>query len=158
MNFYLILKEIHAYNRYFILLALAFVLVTAYTGWLRKAPYRKPDNIGAAALLGLCHLQLLVGLLLFWLSPYGLPAFSSGAASERGSWARYFTMEHLGAMIVAIGLIQVGRSLAKKATESTQKHRTIAIYATIATLLIIGTLAHKGLVLGRIADAVNMGQ
>ncbi|MEO6037001.1 MAG: hypothetical protein ABIQ93_01225 [Saprospiraceae bacterium] len=157
MTFYSILKEIHAYNRYFILLALLFVLFRAYTGWLNNKRYEKPDNIGAAALLGLCHLQLLVGLLLFWLSPYGMSAFSNGAASVKGSWARYFTMEHLGAMVVAIVLVQLGRTLSKRSTDSTQKHRTIAIYVTIATLLIIGTLAHKGLVFSRLAEAA-MGQ
>ncbi len=150
---YSILKELHAYNRYFILLALVFVLFRAYSGWLSNRRFEKPDNIGAAALLGLCHLQLLVGLLLFWLSPYGMSAMSNGAASQPGSWARYFSMEHLGAMIVAIALVQTGRIVSKKANDDVKKHRTLAIYVTIATLLIIGTLAHKGLVLGRLADA-----
>ncbi len=153
MTFYSILKELHAYNRYFILLALIFVLIVSYTGWLNKRRYEKSDNTGAAALLGLCHLQLLVGLLLFWLSPYGLSAMSNGSASQPGSWARYFTMEHLGAMVIAIALIQTGRIISKKAVDEVKKHRTIAIYVTIAILLIIGTLAHKGLVLGRLADA-----
>ena len=157
MTLYSILKEIHAYNRYFILAALIFVLVRAYSGWLSNKRYEKPDNIGAAALLGLFHLQLLIGLLLFWQSPYGLSAMSNGAASQPGSWARYFTMEHLGAMIVAIAVFQTGRILSKKAITDGKKHRTIAICATIATLLIVGTLAHKGLVLGRLADAA-MGQ
>ncbi len=152
MTFYSILKEIHAYNRYFILLALVFVLFRAYTGWLNSKRYEKPDNIGAAALLGLCHLQLLLGLLLLWISPLGMAALSNGSA-QPGSWARYFTMEHAGAMFIAILLVQLGRSFSKKNTNDTQKHRIIAIYVTIATLLILGTLAHKGLVLSRLADA-----
>lgn len=154
MTFYSILKEIHAYNRYFILLALVFVLFRAYSGWLSKRRYEKPDNTGAAALLGLCHLQLLVGLLLLWISPFGMSAFSNGTTNQPDSWARYFTMEHAGAMFVAILLVQLGRIFSKKSSDDTQKHRTIAIYVTIATLLIIGTLAHKGLVFARLADAV----
>lgn len=154
MTFYSILKDIHAYNRYFILLALVFVLFRAYTGWLNNRRYEKPDNIGAAALLGFCHLQLLLGLILLGISPYGMPAFSEGSASQPGSWARYFTMEHAGVMIVAITLVQLGRSFSKKRTDDKQKHRIIAIYTTIATLLIIGTLAHKGLVWSRLADVV----
>ncbi len=155
MTFYAILKELHAYNRYFILAALVFVLFRAYTGWLSNKRYEKPDNTSAAALLGLCHLQLLLGLLLLWVSPLGMAALSNGSALP-GSWARYFTMEHAGAMFIAIVLVQVGRILSKKKTDDQQKHRTIAIYVTIATLLIIGTLAHKGLVLSRLADAVAM--
>ncbi len=153
MTFYSLLKELHAYNRYFILLALVFVLFRAYLGWFNNRRYEKPDNTGAAALLGLCHLQLLVGLSLLWLSPYGFSAFSNGSSGQPGSWARYFTMEHAGAMFVAIVLVQLGRIFSKKNTDDQQKHRTIAIYTTIATLLIIGTLAHKGLVLSRLADA-----
>ena len=152
MTFYALLKEIHAYNRYFILLALVFVLFRAYAGWLNNRQYEKPDNAGAAALLGFCHLQLVAGLLLLWISPYGMPAFSNGSG-QAGSWARYFTMEHAMAMFVAILLVQLGRIFSKKQQEAVRKHRTIAIYTTIAALLIIGTLAHKGLVFSRLADA-----
>lgn len=113
MTFYAILKELHAYNRYFILAALVFVLFRAYTGWLSNKRYEKPDNTSAAALLGLCHLQLLLGLLLLWVSPLGMAALSNGSALP-GSWARYFTMEHAGAMFIAIVLVQVGRILPKR--------------------------------------------
>ena len=131
MTFYSILKEIHAYNRYFILLALVFVLFRAYSGWLNKRRYEKPDNTAAAALLGLCHLQLLVGLLLLWISPFGMSSFSNGAASQPGSWARYFTMEHAGAMFVVIVLVQLGRRLFQKEQRrhaETSNHRYLHHY------------------------------
>ena len=152
---YAVLNTIHSYNRYLILAALAFVLFRSLTGWFGKKSYEKADNIGAAALLGLAHLQLLLGLILYFVSPYVQAALANWSAFNGKSWEKYFAMEHAASMLIAVVLIQLGRTFSKRATSGEQKHRTIAIYTLVALLLIVGTLAHKGLLFGRLAEAAG---
>ena len=143
---YSFFNTVHSYNRYLILAALAFVLFRSVSGWLGKKPYEKADNAAGAALLGLAHLQLLVGLIqYFFTSSYTKAAFADMGAAMKDTTLRYFAVEHITAMVIAIALIQIGRTMSKKKTDSTQKHKTVAVYTGIATLIIVGTLPSKGL-------------
>ena len=144
-----ILNTIHSYNRYLILAALIFVLYRSFSGWLGKKSYEKADNAAGAALLGLSHLQLLIGLIQYaFTSAYTKAAFADFGAAMKNPWLRYFAVEHITAMIIAIALIQVGRTLSKKKTLSEDKHKAVAIYTSVAALLIFGTLAMKGILFG----------
>lgn len=144
-----ILVTLHSYNRYLLLLALVLVLFRAYSGWLGRKPYEKFDNIASAALLGLTHLQLLLGLIMYaFTSTWTQTAFADFGAAMKDSMMRYFAVEHITGMLIAVVFIQLGRTFSKKATESTDKHRKLAIYTTIALVVIIGVLAPKGLLFG----------
>lgn len=144
-----ILNAIHSYNRYLILAALAAVLFLSWKGWMSKSAYGKADNAAGAALLGFCHLQLLVGLIQYaFTSAYTQAAFADFGAAMKDGWMRYFAVEHLTGMLIAITLIQLGRTFSKRKSDDTGKHKTVAIYTTIATLLIVGTLAMKGILFG----------
>lgn len=144
-----ILNAIHSYNRYLILAALAAVLFLSWKGWMSKSAYGKADNAAGAALLGLCHLQLLVGLIQYgFTSPYTQAAFADFGAAMKNSSMRYFAVEHITGMLIAIVLIQLGRTYSKRKSTDTEKHKTVAIYTTIATVLIVGTLAMKGILFG----------
>ncbi len=145
-----ILVTLHSYNRYLLLAALLFVLYRSLSGWLGNKPYEKADNAASAALLGFTHLQALLGLIMYFAtSPY-----TTGGGSMSDPWIRYFKAEHIAAMLLAVALIQVGRSLSKKANIDAEKHKKVAIYTSIATLIIVGTLAMKGLLFGNLASAV----
>lgn len=151
-----ILNTIHSYNRYLLLIALAYVLYRAYTGWLGRKAYTKSDNTAAAALLGLTHLQLLVGLIQYaFTSAYTKTAFANMGAAMKNEWQRYFAVEHITAMLLAVVFIQLGRTLSKKATNDTDKHKKLAIYTSIGVLLIVISLAPKGLLFGSLASVAT---
>lgn len=144
-----LLYHIHFYNRYLLLAALAFVLFRAITGWLGKKEFEKADNAAGGALVGLAHLQLLVGLIqYFGTSPRVQAAMADMGAAMKNPELRYYAVEHITAMLIAVVLIQLGRTLSKKKSSGEAKHKTVAIYTGIATLIIIGTLAQKGILLG----------
>jgi Na+-driven multidrug efflux pump len=146
-----VLSTLHSYNRYALLLALVFVLYRSYSGWLGKKSYEKADNTAGAALLGLTHLQLLLGLIMYaFTSPWTRTAFADMGAAMKNEWQRYFAVEHIAMMLIAVVCIQLGRTLSKKASSSEEKHKKVAIYTTIAVLLILASLAPKGLLLGNV--------
>ncbi|HND87152.1 MAG TPA: hypothetical protein PK971_02425 [Saprospiraceae bacterium] len=154
---YDLINTLHSYNRYLLLVALLFVLYRSITGWTGRKPYEKLDNTASAALLGLTHLQLLLGLVLYLgLSPVTKSAFEDFGAAMKNSWLRYVAVEHMAAMLIAVVLIQMGRTLSKRAADGVEKHRKLAIYTTIATLIIVLTLGMKGLLFGTLKEA--MGQ
>lgn len=150
------LTTLHSYNRYLILAALVFVLYRAYSGWLGRKPFEKPDNTASLVLLILAHLQLLIGLIMYaFTSTWTQMAFANFGAAMKDPMQRYFAVEHILAMIIAIALIQLGRTFSKKATNDTEKHRKLAVYTSIALLIIVGTLAQKGLLFGTLAGTGN---
>lgn len=146
---HLFLHTVHSYNRYLLFAALVFVLYRAYTGWFGRKPFEKADNIGSTALLGLTHLQALVGLIMYaFTSTWTQTAFADFGAAMKDPWQRYFAVEHILAMLIAVVFVQLGRTLSKRATEDAQKHRKLAIYSSIALVIMVGILAPKGLLFG----------
>lgn len=144
-----LLATLHSYNRYLILAALLFVLFRAFSGWLTRRPYEKIDNTASLVLVSLAHLQLLIGLIMWgFTSSWTQTAFANMGLAMKDPNQRYWAVEHLVAMLIAIVLIQLGRTFAKKTPDQTAKHRKTAIYTAIAALIIVVTLGQKGLLIG----------
>lgn len=147
-----IINILHSYNRYLILAALVFVLFRSFSGWFGKKPFVKADNTASLVLMILAHTQLLLGLIQYFVTS---PFTTSPNANMDSAWVRYFKMEHISGMILAIVLIHLGRTFSKKATTDEDKHKKLAVYTSIATLIIVGMLAMKGILIGTVADAVS---
>ena len=79
------------------------------------------------------HIQFLAGLVLYFVSPK--VAFISETMSNK--LLRFFTVEHSLMMTIAMILITIGHSKSKKATLDTQKFKSIAVYYTIAFIIIM---------------------
>src|SRR5690349_11948937 len=150
------INSLHSYNRYAIMVALVLVLYRSWTGWQGKKPFEKADNTASVVLLGLAHLQLLLGLIQY----FGTSAIAASAMADMGGamkmpWLRYFGVEHPFMMILAVAAIQIGRTTSKKSTDDNLKHKKLAIWTTTAAILIVATLAMKGLLFGTLADAMS---
>ena len=117
------------------LLVLA-AIIQSLIGWLQSKPYTDGNKkINLFALIS-AHTQLLIGIILYFLSPY--VQFNSGTMKDPVT--RYFTVEHWVMMLIAIALITVGYSKSKKAVLPETRHKTVAIYYIIAFLIIIGAI------------------
>lgn len=138
---YDIVLFLHSWIRWFILILGLVVLVKAYSGWFGNKPYLKGDHGMSAGFMGLLHLNLLLGLLLyFFLSPYVQSAFNNFGAAMKEAGLRYWAVEHILVMIIAVVVAQVGRIRAKRATTDLAKHKTIAIWYTIAIVLMLSRI------------------
>ena len=105
---YNFLLHAHSGLRYLILLAAVLVVIKSLIGWLGNTSYTKFDKILAPSYVGLMHLQLLLGLILYFISP--LVTYNMG-----DKVSRYWSVEHITIMILAVAAAQVGRSISKKA-------------------------------------------
>jgi len=133
MNLYGILKSAHSGWRYIVLILLLVALLQALAGWLGKKGYTEGNRKLNVFTLISAHIQFLFGLILYFLSP-----FTKGPSSE--ALYRYWKMEHIAIMLLAVVLITIGNSKSKKITDGVAKHKAIAIFFGLALILIIASI------------------
>jgi 1,4-dihydroxy-2-naphthoate octaprenyltransferase len=139
MTAYSIVLALHSWSRWLVLVFGLIAFFRAFTGWQGRKPYTGADKGMGAAFVGSMHLQLLLGLILYFaLSPYGVKAFDSlGGGVMKDANARFFAVEHIVTMILAVVAAQVGRSTSKKAVDAVLKHKRAAVWFGVALLLVL---------------------
>lgn len=130
----------HSYIRYAVLILLIVVVITSFVGWLGKKHYTGTDNKLSLSLFIATHLQLTLGLVLYFLSD----AVQFNSSTMENDGLRYWTVEHLLLMLVAITLITIARISAKKMPSSGAKHKRLFIFNLIALLLILVGIQMSG--------------
>ncbi len=129
--FYTILVKAHSGLRWVVLLLLVAAVITAFRKWQGRANYSATDNkIYLFALISV-HIQLVLGLVLYFISP----KVNFELISDK--LYRFYTVEHTVGMLLAIVLITVGRSRSRRMSGDGLKHRTVAIFYGIGLLLIL---------------------
>lgn len=120
---------VHAHSglRYVVLGLLIAAVSIAYTNWQNDEP--SDSKIYTYALIS-CHIQLLLGLILYVMSP------KVDFSMMGDKLYRFFTVEHILMMIIAITLITFGRVRSRKVA-SGAKHRTILYFYAMGLILIL---------------------
>jgi hypothetical protein len=130
--------HLHSVLRYMALLLLLIAIINSFVSWMKKSTYNSRDKkIGLLAMIGV-HIQLLVGLALYFMSPY--VRFSGFSEIMKDPHLRFWTVEHITLMFVAIALITIGRSSIKKITNPITKHKRIVIFYGLGLLLILAAI------------------
>lgn len=124
---------LHSLNRFILLALLLVVIVRTFLGWQKKSAYTNTDDKLSLFLFISTHTQLLLGLILYFISEK--VSFNSLAMKIPG--IRYYTVEHITGMLLAIILITVARISAKKLSSGTEKHKRMFIFNTIALIIIV---------------------
>ncbi len=130
----------HSLLRYFILIALVVVIIKAVAGLMNKQPYGKWDNKLGLYLFIFTHMQLLFGLILYFVSPF--VKFGPETMSDKAT--RYWTVEHITAMLIAVVLITLARTTSKRMTNDSQKHKRMLVFNALALIVIVATILMSG--------------
>lgn len=137
----LIIKDIHFYNRWIVLVLIVASIITAYLGWRKGRHYKKGLF---ASTLGVVHLQIILGIILYISNV--LPMFDQIPMKEimGNRDNRFLAVEHISMMLLAGILITVGYSWGKRAAHSPQKFkRTGMMYLFALVLILAGIPWHK---------------
>lgn len=136
MSMYSLVLALHSWLRW---VALA-VLVLSFVLALRKDNSLLARKASLFTLISF-HLQLVLGLLLYaGLSPITAAAFADFGAAMKDAVSRFWAVEHLAGMILAVVLVSLGHILGKKAPDdgAASKRRLIFFGAgLLLTLLLI---------------------
>lgn len=134
------LLHLHSTLRYLILIALVVVIVKSLMGWLGKKPYTNLDNKLGLYLFIFTHLQLVLGLVLYFVSD----VVQFNEATMKNKDLRYWAVEHITIMLISIVLITMARITSKKMSADEAKHKRMVVFNGVALLLIIMAILMSG--------------
>lgn len=132
---YQVLLSLHSILRWVVLIGLLVAIYRGTHGALTKKQFSNFDNKIRHYTATMAHLQLIVGLCLYFVSPvisYFLHHFKDALHLRE---IRFFGMEHSIMMVVAIVIITIGSMRTKRALE--KKHQLMATWYAVALLIIL---------------------
>lgn len=133
---YDLIQKFHSGWAYLALLLLVIAVVNALIGMTSKKEFTPQDRkISLFGLIGV-HTQLVIGAILYFVSPLGLA--SLGQMADKA--LRLTSLEHPLINIIAIILITIGWSKHKKLSTGDSKFKTISIFYGLGLLLILSRI------------------
>lgn len=133
--------HLHDTLRWLLLLSLVTTLVKYLIGWFGNQHWKKTDNLMGIVFTSLMDLQLLTGLVLyFFLSPITKLALSDFGAAMKNADLRFYAVEHIFMMLIAVVLVHIGRSKSKKAIADHAKFRIATIYYGLALVIMLAAI------------------
>lgn len=133
---YNFIQKFHSGWAYLALLVLVIAVVNSLIGMFSKKEFTAKDRKIALFALIAIHTQLLVGLILYFVSPLGFA--SLGQMADKA--LRLTSLEHPLINIIGITLITIGWSKHKKLTTSESKFKTFSVFYGIGLLLILSRI------------------
>jgi hypothetical protein len=133
---YPFLQKFHSGWAYIALLLLVVAVLIAAVGFFTKKEFAAGNRkIALFALIG-AHVQLLVGLILYFKSPLGFVML--GEMKDKA--IRLTSLEHPLINIIAIILITIGWSKHKRGLDSHAKFKSIFVFYSLGLLLILSRI------------------
>lgn len=130
------LLHTHSLLRYIFLILILITIYKSFKGWRAGLDQSDGDRKLALFTLITAHLQLLLGLVLYFTSPTVSIAMSDMGAAMKEASLRFWAIEHLSMMIIGITLVTIGYSSAKK-KEGADKYKRIFLFYLIGMLVIL---------------------
>ena len=128
------LLHLHSALRWVALLLL--VLTIADSAIRMYRPFKENERKLAMFAMITLHTQVLIGIALYFVSPM-IKGFMEDGHIMKNSIARFYIVEHLLLMLLAIAVVTIGYSRAKRQAEAWAKHRMIFFYYLVGLILIL---------------------
>jgi hypothetical protein len=119
----------HSGLRWIALLMLLLAIFNAFTA----KDYEKKHRLVNLFTMITFHIQLLIGLVLYY--NYMTPKIGENWMENDAS--RFFGMEHLAGMLLAIIAITIGHSKSKKGADAAAKFKAIKVWYVLALILVL---------------------
>ncbi|HEY2722981.1 MAG TPA: hypothetical protein VGI82_14710 [Chitinophagaceae bacterium] len=139
---YKLMVHLHSVIRWVILLLLLIAIFNSLTAGNR--PFTRGDARIGSLLTGFADLTLLIGLVLYFFNSKGIgyhsfdnSSFSAVMKDKDNELIRFFAVEHIVAMLIAIILLHIGKAQGKKAISDKAKHRRTLVFYLLALLIIL---------------------
>jgi hypothetical protein len=128
----------HNILRWVVLIAGFLAIGRALIGWFGKKEWSKQDRLFGLVFTSAVDIQLLLGVLLYFvLSPITKGAFSDFGTAMGINDIRFFAVEHVFYMVLALIFAHLGSSLPKRVEDAVSKHKRAALWFSLALLIII---------------------
>lgn len=137
MSAYVVVLALHSLLRW-VVLGLMLTVIGRSLAAGRGEWTRSHEKVHAA-LVGLVDAQFVLGLVLYAaLSPIARLFFADPGGAMKDPQVRFFGVEHLFGMLIAVAIVHVGRVRSKRATEG--RHRRVVTWLVVALLVMVGSI------------------
>lgn len=127
---------LHNLLRWLVVASAVWVLLVSFQG-LRSRTYERPARTAGRVFVSAMDTQLLLGILLYLVSPLIRGALADLGAAVQASPTRFFLLEHTLAMIVAVVLAHVGNARVRRTSEPVAKHRQALLWYGLSFLAVL---------------------
>jgi len=134
---YQILLPIHNTLRWLILAGLLLSIYRSYRGYFSNFTFSKTDHILRHWVTSIVHVQLIVGMLLYFKSPMVTYLFNNFKTGIYNSSTVFFGLIHSSLMLVFVVLITIGSATAKRAATDKNKFRLMLMYFGSALFILL---------------------
>ena len=133
---YNFIQKFHSGWAYLALLLLVVAVINSVIGMTSKKEFTAKDRKIALFALAAIHTQLVIGFIVYFVSPLGFPVLGQ----MKDAALRLTSLEHPLVNIIGIVLITMGWSKHKKLAESESKFKTFSIYYGLGLVLILSRI------------------
>lgn len=134
-------QMLHSLTAYVVLVLLFVAVLNAVMASIKKSDFSPRDFKLTLWALIATHLQVVLGLVLYFISPLGIKSFSSnGAQVMKDATLRLFAVEHISVMLIAAVILTIGYSKQKRTEESAVKFKRISIFYGLALILVLSRI------------------
>lgn len=149
MSSYVIFLNVHSLLRWLVILSCAWALLRVWSGFISKSQWTDKDRKSGLIFTSILNVQFLIGLVLYFISPITKSALADFGAAMKNGMLRFFTVEHVTGMLLAVIIAQAGYSISKRAATDRSKFLKAAIFYTIALVLILASIPWPFMKYGR---------
>lgn len=132
---YNFLVTTHSVLRWILVISLLITIVYAIYARSQNHTFERTRVLSFTS-FNLINLQFLLGLVLYFVSP---KVIFSGLAMK-APLTRFFLVEHVTGMLIAIAMISIGYSASKKASTEQKKYNRILIFYIIGFLIMLAAI------------------
>jgi len=145
---YSLVLNVHSWMRWIVIATCLWSILRAAMAGGR--PWTPADARASRLFMITLDIQMLLGLLLYLvLSPFTRQAMSDMGTAMKVSALRFFVVEHLFGMLVAVALTHIGIAKIRRASGDARRHRTALIFFSLALLAIFASIPWPGMPAGR---------
>jgi hypothetical protein len=136
------LLYLHSILRWIIIILAVLAIARSFSGMSAGKVFGPGDRRTGLFLIIAAHTTLLIGLYLWLFGPLGLANLRNLGFGEvmKDRAYRFFAVEHVFGMLIAIVLITIGRGASKKNISDKAKHRRTFWFMLVALLIILASV------------------
>ncbi|QEC40187.1 hypothetical protein [Pseudobacter ginsenosidimutans] len=133
---YAFLLTAHSLVRWALLFFLLYAIYRSYAGYFRNKLFSKADNAVRHWTATLSHIQLMIGMVLYFKSPLVKSYWNNRMEQALPKDFTFFSLIHITLMFAAVIVLTVGSAMAKRQSHDHQKFRTMLVWFIFALVII----------------------
>lgn len=127
--------HLHSLLRWLVLFAGIAAVVMYALGYVNKKAFSNNENRISLIFTSLMDSQLLIGLYLYFAK--GHFANLTGGSAMSNPIIRFFAVEHLFGMLVALVLVHIGRAASKKGEDATRFRKGLIYFGLALVIMLV---------------------